>query len=438
MTRHMGFVIIMAAVIGLFGLPMANRAGASEHQWTSLDGPYWTNGIDVAYGKGGGSQTWHRYLIGSDASTKKLFRWRETDSKWFESMPLPGANRIASYKGPTGNGDNALCTSYNDRVWITENGGLSWDGILGSEALPNKQFATVEIDEGSAGSRCFVGSMAMANEASVYEGVVSGQNWDWSAVGDGLEDLDVKDLEFPLNIWLVAGTDDGIWRIQPGSTNWERANVDFAGVDVTGCDELGYHAEMWAATGVVNGYRRLYYSGTDSFYPWDTYQEVQPEDVPFDKEVNDIAAIYLIMGNPYQSIYIAAKDGLYLLDMDGTNSDASVREYISFQEDTQYFENSPFRYDHPVISVDYYQSSWNDPTRYILVGTEYNIYLITETRSGEDRRLDEITIEEIVSRGWRTSSSANKGWCMRTYTSHITRQCCVLSNSPSIYLDINL
>jgi parallel beta-helix repeat protein len=395
MTRQTCFVMSLVGVIALIGLSPATYA---QHQWTSLDGPYWANGIDVAYGKGGGTQAWHRYVIGTDGDVKKLFYWRESDARWRVWDELPAPNRMISYKGPNDNGDNALCTNYNDRLWMTENGGVSWDGIPGSETLPNKQFSTLEIDESDPDSRCFVGSLGMTNEASVYEGVLSGGNWDWSPVADGLEDLDVKDLEFPLNTWLVAGTDDGIWRIQPANPSWERANGDFAGVDITALDELGEHNEMWAATGTVNGHRRLYYSGTESGDPWNSYAEVQPEGVPFDKVVNDISAVFFTdLSVNYQSVYIAAEDGLYLLDMHGTNSNTPVYEFVNFQEDTEYFQNSPFRYDNRVRSVDFYRSSRESLTRYILAGTAYNIYLITETRSSQDRSLESIEVSEIVT-----------------------------------------
>ena len=256
MTRHISYVMIIAGIIALFGLSIPVNA---QHQWTSLNGPYWANGVDVAYGKGGGNQNWHRYLIGNDGDSQMLFYWDEGNSPWQAWDELSTAKKIISYKIQSGNGENALCTSHNDMIWITENGGALWEGIPGSDELPNLQFATLEIDEGYPGTKCFVGSMNMENEASAYMGELSGNEWDWDQIGQsGLEGYDVYDLEYPTSGsgYLVAGTDYGIWRIQVGQQqDWDL--VAFEGIDIDVVEATDYHNAMWAATDEIDGYRRV-------------------------------------------------------------------------------------------------------------------------------------------------------------------------------------
>ncbi|RKX20083.1 MAG: hypothetical protein DRP26_02305, partial [Candidatus Zixiibacteriota bacterium] len=358
--------------------------------------PYWARGIDVACGAAGGGQAWYRYLIGSDGISKKLFGWRESDANWFVWDLLPTANRMISYRDPDGNGEKAFCTNYNDRVWQTSNGGWSWAPVPNSELIPNKQFATVEIDKYQPGSRCFVGCSGMENEASVYEGILSGGSWDWNPVGDSLTGLDVNDLEYNEN-WLVAATNDGIWRYNPWlAPEWDSVGGIFNGKDILAIDPIEHHNPMWAASGIIDDSCRLYYSWSVDT-PWEEYAEVRVGNPagPFNREANDIAAI-LIYSASYQSVYIATQEGLYLLDVVGGGEDYWVRTYIDFQASEDY-PDAPFRYDFPVLSVDYYQESDEASTRYILVGTAHNVYLITETREDEDpHEIVSITFTDIT------------------------------------------
>jgi parallel beta-helix repeat protein len=396
MTRRISYVMIMAGIIALLGLSPAIYA---QHQWTSLDGPYWAKGIDVAYGMSGNNQDWHRYLIGSDGDERNLYYWGETNPPWQKWDELPSANKLISYKIEDGYGEKAFCTNHNDAVYWTLDGGASWEPVPNSDELPNLQFAALEIDEGTPGAACFVGSMSMENEASVYKGELSGNEWDWNPIGEsGLESYDIYDLEYPVtgSGYLVAGTDDGIWRIMPGEDpDW--TSVAFEEIDINVVEALDYHDAMWAATGVIDGFRRLYFSPIGLSAPWDDYLEIRPDDVPFDKVVNDIGAIYLTdFFETYQSIYLATEEGLYLLDMVRTDQGADVREYINFQEDNEYFHDSPFRFDKQVTSVDYFQEDIGSLDRQVLVGTLHNVYLITEIRSVTERNIVSITIEEIV------------------------------------------
>jgi hypothetical protein len=399
MTRRISYVMIIAGIFVLFQLAAAVDI---PHQWTDLNGPYWAKGVDVAYGLGGDNQAWHRYLIGSDGNETDLYYWKETDPPWHKWNPLLGANNVISYKDLSGNGEKGFCTSLNDAVYWTLNGGTSWEPVPNSGFIPNKQFAALEIDEVFAGTKCFVGSMSMENEASAYQGELVSGNWQWNPVGsDGLTGKNIYDLEFPNTGggYLVAGANDGIWRIQldPPGQDWEPTAVQGVGVEVI--EALDYHDAMWAATGPdLQGHRHLYFSPQDG-PPWENYLEIQPGGAPFDKVVNDMAAIHLTGQEEYQSVYIATDDGLYLLDVVRTTELAQVRPggYISFQEDNQYFQNSPFRFDNKVISVDYYQVGNYSLDRRILVGTTYNVYLITETRSGPERQIESITIEEAVT-----------------------------------------
>jgi hypothetical protein len=314
---------------------------------------------------------------------------------------LPATNKIISYRyfGNT-DGNYALCTSYNDRVRITENGGLSWDGIPGSESLPNRQFKTIEVDISNPGTRCFVGCDALANEASTYEGILVEGNWTWNQIGDGLEGLDINDLESPAypGDWLTAATNNGIQRcyILDDDPTWEEIQGDLSEHEIVAIEPIEHDQFMWAATGIIDGHRRLYYSWSD-FPPWEDYAEVEVGDplAPFDKEVKDMAVI--LQPHDFQSVYIAAQEGLYLLDIKGVDhiGEDFLRHYIDFQNDPDYPE-APFRYDFPVLSVDYYKESDQTSVSYILVGTVNNVYLITETRSSDqDHQIDDISITEI-------------------------------------------
>jgi photosystem II stability/assembly factor-like uncharacterized protein len=395
MTRQMSYIMIIAGIIALLGQPPAIYA---QHQWTSLNGPFWTQGVDVAYGKGGQSQAWHRYLIGSDSNEKNLYYWSETDSPWQKWDELPGANRLISYKFADEQGNKAFCTSHNDRVWRTDDGGANWLFVPGSQDLPNKQFAALEIDEGSLGTKCFLGSTRMENEASAYQGAIIGNQWEWNQIGEsGLVSYDIHDLEYPTtgSGYLVAATDDGIWRIQPGiDYDWTQVNY-FDDKDISVVEALDYHDAIWAATEIIDGHRRLYFSPIEASPPWDIIVEIQPDAASFDKVVNDIAAIHITdLSSDYQSIYIATEEGLFLLNMEGTNQYTDIAEFIDFQEDNDYFQNSPFKFDNRVLSLDYYQESNESFSRNILVGTEYGIYLVTEIRD-QDLSIASISIKDI-------------------------------------------
>ena len=47
MARQFGYVMLISMIYALFIIVGASN---EQHQWTSLDGPYWANGIDVAVG----------------------------------------------------------------------------------------------------------------------------------------------------------------------------------------------------------------------------------------------------------------------------------------------------------------------------------------------------------------------------------------------------
>jgi hypothetical protein len=263
--------------------------------------------------------------------------------------------------------------------------------VINSEQLPNKGFRTIEIREGDVNT-IYVGCDAsLFNFESAFFTTDGGVNW--NPIGrSGLRERTVTDLEYTEDV-LTAGSDDGLYRYGLGENDWRQ--VAFDGFSVPVVEALEYHKKQWAATGGDQTQRKLYFTSNDA--PWDDYQEIKvgnPQ-VSFDKEVNDIAAIYVSAGgNTFQSIYIAAQDGLYLLDIRGTQTPVEVRNFIDFQNDSQY-SKAPFRYDHPVLSVDYYQETNLDAARYVLVGTEHGVYLITETRDNTDQReITSITIEE--------------------------------------------
>jgi len=132
-------------------------AFAQPHRWVTLDGPYWANGIDVAYGgfDENDNLAWHRYLIGSDGSETIPFYWGEADDNW-KKPPFPSAAFTKAISYRTGvNGQVAFSSVNGDDIWQSTNGGQNWARTFFS--YDNRQFTAVEIDPAAVGTKIFVG-----------------------------------------------------------------------------------------------------------------------------------------------------------------------------------------------------------------------------------------------------------------------------------------
>ena len=350
----------------------------AQHQWTSLDGPYWANGIDVAYGMSGNGQAWHRYLAGTDESTTKLFRWREADSKWLEWNPLPGANKLISYKNG-GSGNYAVCSAYNDDIRVTDDGGVDWQRKFFPEQL-NRHFSSVEISSfyGGTGQYIFVGCEDNGSMASTYYSDDGGTTWDklGDPEGDPLDGKYVYDIETIADNSIVAGAEDGLYRRDFGEqfdpeSDWTR--IAFADDAVKALETVDLQDDEQMAAVVTDQGDRLFYTDDG----WDTFQMIWIDHLPFDKEVHDIAGISWDYPGDPKSFYLATSDGVYLLKFEGNLQNI---ELIDLKDDPD-FGYSPMQYDKNFNSVDYFfYEEGNYKHAKILASTPYNVYEIHETR----------------------------------------------------------
>ncbi|MCP4581493.1 MAG: T9SS type A sorting domain-containing protein [candidate division Zixibacteria bacterium] len=383
-----------------------SQAQVEVHEWTSLDGPYWSRGIDVAFGAGDQYNDWYRYLIGADKSDTQIFYWMEGNQKWTGSDIIAGAVKIVSYDD--GNGRYAFFARENYHIYVTSDGGENWGYISAASTIPNKQFSALEIYEPGPGQNIYVGCQSMVSQASVYIVYQLGETWVWDEVADGLIGLNVNALRYtlPRLSHLVAATSDGIYTHWYQAHTWDQASLDDE--VVVAMDDLDYSdqsiavAGIWAETGGTVNERKLYYGDCAELPPMSDPVEVEVGNPPssFNKEVNDIVAFYKILtlpdsseSDPFQSVYLAAQDGLYLLDVEELlQTNVSVREYIDFTT----LEGSPFRYDYPVLSLDCLSDPGETESE-VLVGTLHNVYLITEERDDEDLSITSLTIEDITN-----------------------------------------
>ncbi len=379
MTRQTRFVMVIAAIIALLGLSVVNHVQASEHQWTSLDGPYWANGIDVAYGTSGNFQDWHRYLIGTDGTTKKLFRWRETDSKWVESMPLAPANKLISYKN-AGSGHVAVCSAFDDDIYLTDDGGVEWRNLEFPEAF-NNSFSSIEIIniDQSPGNTIFVGCETDGSLATTYYTTNAGTNWAKLGGDQGVDPiygLHVYDIETIGQTDLTAGTNDGLYKHAIGGYGDSWQLVAFSGYDVIALETVDLqNDEQMAAVKIGEDNYKLYYTDDG----WASQQEVLINGQSINKEVNDMAGIY--WNDPLyapKSFYLAASDGLFLLTFKGNLQDIVLYDLGSDPA----FGYAPIQYDNNFKSVDYYlYTEGSQIHAKVLVSTPFNVYEVHEIRN---------------------------------------------------------
>jgi hypothetical protein len=400
MTRRISYVMIIGAVLALF-----QPAAAIDipHQWTSLDGPYWANGIDVAYGVDGLGQDWHRYLFGTDENNERMFYWGDGNDRWSRTITsLPPINKLISYKS-TGSGHIAICSAYGDDIRLTDDGGVSWRRLFFPEQF-NRHFSSVEVPNSSqgVGNVFMVGTEAQQGLTSTYYSHIVGTQLVWDPIGQSSsEGLHVYDIEsfpepvFPPN--MAIGTTNGIYVkvYESWDDSWGDP-VAFGGSDVPVLESIdGWDEGKQIAAVNQSGARSLHL--TKQFWTSFNY-ELRPGGQVFDKEVRDLAAIYWGGDEGPISCYAATSEGIFLIDIDAEPTTPVCTAYNL--ENTPHGAYPVLHYDNDFKSLDYYfkrGSSSVDDSAFIIATTPYNVYQIIETRDYGNNDITGIKVSEIVT-----------------------------------------
>ncbi|HBZ01172.1 MAG TPA: hypothetical protein DEO84_07625, partial [candidate division Zixibacteria bacterium] len=395
------FIVFLIAFI-MLSLLAANAQITPNYYWTALEKqPKWVHAVDVAYGKGGLNQAWHRYMIGSNEINKGLY-WADPENQDWQprTSPNEGVNKIISYRNEyenTAYGNIAFCSAYGVQIYRSVNGGNTWPFVPGSSDLHNKQFTTIEINPNAPSAQLYVGCEALTNEASVYKGISTdeGETWDWNPLDGGLTGVTIHDLEIDGNGTLIcAATDDGIYR----NYHYVWSQVLLSGSNVICVEALDREYSFWAATNEGGSNQQLYFMEVSPGDGPFSIQEIKigPQQLSFGKIVNDISAIYVYgQGTDRQSVYVGTETGLYLFNAD-RNIPPNISDYIDFQDPNCPY-STPFRYDTRILTLDYYQETTASRERCILVGTENGVYLLTETSTHDLSEIESITCHEITS-----------------------------------------
>jgi len=381
---------------------MIFHAGNAQHQWTSLNGPFWANGIDCAMPQSEGGQQWHRYLIGSNGSLSKPFYWGESDAQWFQSIIAPpsGGDKLISYK-ISGYDDMAFCSAYGDDIYRTFDGGRNWEEMLFDGA--NDHFTCIEVPNTSEG----VGNIVMvATEAqqgliSTYYSHIVDEQLVWDPIGESSsEGLYVYDIEaYPEpsgpdeSPHMSIGTRDGIYNKR--TTNWGDSwqPVAFPGSDVPVLESIDgwddgkqiaavYESDAWSLHLTKGGWQAFNY-------------ELTPGGSSFNKEVRDLAAIYWYGPEAPISCYAATSEGIFLIDIDAEPTPVCTAYDLI---NPPYPVYPPLRYDYDFKSLDYFFKGGNpNDSAFIIATTPYNVYLIKEARSSGNNSIVGISVSEIVT-----------------------------------------
>jgi hypothetical protein len=381
----MGLLLTVCSGIGLYAEPT---------RWTSLNGPYWVNGVDVAYGSNDvlGQNEWYRYLIAQNAGDSVYYR-RSNDDQWVLWNVLPAANRLVSYKMP-GYGNFAFCSVYSDRLWKTENGGASWAWLPGSEQLPNKHFSSIEVPltEDNAGNVVMVGCLGQPDVQSAFYTDNGGLSW--NPIGStSATNMTINDLEsFPEAInppWMAIGTTDGIYQKVPPYDDWadDWQYAAFAGSNVPVLESVDIQGDLAQIAAVEvegqDGRCDLYYSTSGN--PWSSPQPIRIDGNLFNRRVKDMAAVY--WQNSQVSCYVATDEGLYLVSFDNP----AMASYVSL-------DYAPLTYDTDIKAVDYrYLELENaDDTAYVMAASRFGVYEIKESRNSS-QQITYLKVTEIVT-----------------------------------------
>ena len=369
------------------------------HQWTSLDGPYWANGIDVAVGDAATSPG-NRYLIGCDYISVRLFRWNDELREWEEPEDRLYAKKIISYRH-RGSADGlwAFCAVRDDRIFYTEDGGAHWNPIFPYPNPDNKLYSSIEIVNWTQdfGKTVIVGTDRIEGEPTAYYTDDYGQNWaKLGAPTDPLDSWDIYDIEtLPDEVTppvITAGTPNGIYR-HSGAWDSQWSPVQFSGLDVPVLESIDrWDSGKQIAAVDDNGTWKLFIT----LNGWDSKQEilVGTGHDSFDKHVNDMSAVYWPGWPVLISCFVATDEGVHILHFDPDNP--VDEDPIDLRSDSEW-GYAPMQYDQNITSVDYFVSDQNDwDSAFVVVTTPYNVYEVIEERD-HNRVLQSLHTEEIVT-----------------------------------------
>jgi len=393
----------------LMAFSLCVKAHAINEYWQRLNGPYWVNAIDVAYASNYQTQAWHRYLIGTDGSDRKLFYWRANDLGWnFWNYPMPAANKIIAYK-LAGYGHIAFCSAFDDRIWKTDNGGASWDWLPGSDQLPNKHFSSIEVPPSSehAGNVVMVASRAIPNIPSTYYTENGGTNW-LSIGSTSSNGLDVYDIEafqsYTYPPGMSLGTSNGIYVKNRDSWDYPWVQRNFESTPVPVVETIDQAGDICLQVAAVeegqDGRCNLYYSGGGGdYFPnwWANPVEIRIDGNSFNRVVRDMSAVYWT--SSYTSLYVATDEGTFLLTFELSNPSVATMVDLHY---------APLLYDVNVQAVDgrFLELSQPDAdTFYTLVATNYNVYEIKEARLYPGQ-ISSLSVSEVVAGTYLCNSTA--------------------------------
>jgi photosystem II stability/assembly factor-like uncharacterized protein len=394
--------IILLGLILAFSFVL--KAYAANEYWQTLDGPYWVNGVDVAYGPRDvdNDHPWYRYIIGSDESDRRPFYWSHMDNVWRgwnDLDPLLAANKMITYK-LDGYGQIAFLSAYNDRIWKTIDGGGSWNWLPGSDQLPNKHFSSIEVPSASnnAENVVMVAALGAPNQPSTYF-TEDGSTWNPIGGASSPPDLDVYDIEsFSQAVYpptLAIGTNNGIYfHSGAWSSSWGNP-IQFNGDIIPVLETIDrwhlgtFPGRQIAAREIDDQHNCNLYQSMDDVDPWSHYESIWIHGQEFHKRVRDIAAIHWGTDTDNDvSCYVATDQGIFLISYGDYGPDEA--EYVDL--------NYPaFAYDQDVQAVDYRFGEFGSAdTAYVLVATKTNLYEIKEARINPSDP-PHISVSEIVT-----------------------------------------
>jgi hypothetical protein len=367
------------------------RAKAANEYWQSLDGPYWANGIDVAYGTSDANHEWYRYLIGNNGSETNLFHWWPEHTGWQIDNPIL-ANKIITYK-LDGYGQIAFLSAYGDRIYETVNGGGQWDQVRNSDQLPNKHFSSIEVPatDDNAGNVVMVATHAVQGVPSTY---YTEDGSTWNPIGaNSTIGWEVYDIEaFPEESYpprMSIGTSQGIY---VRDNNWNNAWIHktyFTGaVPVLESVLRGDDGRQVAAFEEgLDGRCNLYNSAGGVNYVWNTPSEILVYGNSFDRKVKDLSASYWPQGRI--ALFAATNEGLFLITYNS--------EYPS-QATSIDLKYAPLNYDIDIQAIDnrYLDLPDGVDTLYTLVASNYNVYEVKLTWEKPDSEEPEPIVTEQV------------------------------------------